>query len=124
MIYSGTKDGEDFGFYLENDNLQKITELTNDEHIALLKGQDSGKVIVWDKETGKPKLQDPPLPTKQELKVVKITEIKTRLAVIDIETTRPLRAITSGAGAEEDKTKLKQLETEAAALRNELRKLM
>ena len=66
MVYAGTKDGTIYGFYLEADGLQNVFELTNEEHMALLDGQSSGKVITFHAD-GKPTLEDPPVPTTEEL---------------------------------------------------------
>ena len=66
MVYAGTKDGTIYGFYLEADGLQNVFEVTNEEHMALLDGQSSGKVITFHAD-GKPTLEDPPAPTTEEL---------------------------------------------------------
>lgn len=50
----------------------------------------------------------------------RVQEIKQRLAEIDTEAVRPLRAIVGGVGTEFDTTKLDALEAEAKALRIEL----
>lgn len=47
-------------------------------------------------------------------------EISRRFAEIDRERIRPLAAIVAGVGSDEDKSRLKTLEQEAAALRVEL----
>ena len=50
----------------------------------------------------------------------RIAQIKTRLAVIDTESIRPLRAKSTGKGKQEDTAKLEALDNEADALRLEL----
>ena len=66
MIYVDTKDGKDYGFYLEKDGLQNVVELTDNEHMALMDGQAEGKVIVFH-EGEKPTLEEPPPPSDDDL---------------------------------------------------------
>ena len=66
MIFAGTKNGKDYGFYLERDGLKDVVELTDEEHMALMDAQAEGKVIVFHKSE-KPTLQDPPPPSDDEL---------------------------------------------------------
>lgn len=54
---------------------------------------------------------------------IRIEEIKSRLNEIDIESSRPLRAIVVGTATENDRIKIAELEEEAEALREELRSL-
>ncbi|MBP0984600.1 MAG: hypothetical protein J6A19_12825 [Oscillospiraceae bacterium] len=51
---------------------------------------------------------------------LRAAEIARRFAEIDRERIRPLAAIVAGIGSDEDKSRLKALEEEAAALRVEL----
>ena len=51
---------------------------------------------------------------------LRAAEISRRFAEIDRERIRPLAAMVAGAGTDEDKSKLKALEEEAAQLRTEL----
>lgn len=51
---------------------------------------------------------------------LRAAEIARRFAEIDRERIRPLAAIVAGLGTDEDKSRLKALEEEAAALRVEL----
>lgn len=51
---------------------------------------------------------------------LRAAEIARRFAEIDRERIRPLAAIVAGIGSDEDKSRLKALEEEAAALRLEL----
>lgn len=53
----------------------------------------------------------------------RVQEIKQRLAEIDTEAVRPLRAIVGGVGTEFDENKLALLEAEASTLRIELTNL-
>ena len=62
---------------------------------------------------------DVPL-TDKEKKDKEIAQIKGRLAEIDVESVRPLRAVTSGDASDFDTNKLDQLDKEAAALRGRL----
>ena len=66
MIFVGTKDGKDYGFYLERDGLKDLVELTDEEHMALMDGQADGNVIVFHKG-GKPTLEAPLPPSDDEL---------------------------------------------------------
>ena len=51
---------------------------------------------------------------------LRAAEISRRFAEIDRERIRPLAAIVAGVGTEEDRSRLKALEEEAAQLREEL----
>ena len=53
----------------------------------------------------------------------RVQEIKQRLAEIDTESIRPLRATVDGSASEFDTLKLAALEQEASALRTELASL-
>lgn len=53
----------------------------------------------------------------------RVAEIYARLAQIDHESVRPLRAIMRGLGSEKDISRMASLETEADELRAELGKL-
>ena len=59
-------------------------------------------------------------PTPEEEKQLRITEIKSRLDEIDLESVRPLRAKAYGTSTPEDDATLAALEQEAGALRVEL----
>ena len=122
-MYSGTKDGKTYGFYLEPTGLKNAVKLTDAEHMALIDGQAAGKVITWDAADYKPKLAEAPKPTKAELNEQHKQAILSELANIDAKTTRPLRAILSDAGTKEDKEKLAELEAQAETLRTELSSL-
>ena len=63
---------------------------------------------------------EPLPPSPEEQKQSRVTEIKSRLAEIDLESVRPLRAKVHGTATQEDDAKLTALETEAEALRAEL----
>ena len=58
---------------------------------------------------------DPPVTAEEQ-----IDNIKNQLASIDLQTARPLRAIAAGTAIEEDRERLKELETQAEGLRAEL----
>jgi hypothetical protein len=65
----------------------------------------------------------PPPPTGEELAARRVAEIKAELAEIDLQSIRPLRAITKGVATDEDTLKLAGLEGRAEELRAELAEL-
>ena len=65
-------------------------------------------------------LRQPPPPTVEEIAAARRMEILARLAAIDAASVRPLRAIAQGEDVQADHDKLTALDTEAAALREEL----
>lgn len=119
-MYSGTKDGKNYGFFLDKNGLQNITELSDSEHMALIDGQSGGKVITWEAPDYKPKLKEAPKPTQAEVAEQRKRAILSELADIDAKTTRPLRAVLSDTGTKEDKAKLAELEAHSRVLRTEL----
>ena len=74
VIFAGTKDGENYGFYLPDSVLREdgtvelfdFVILTNTEHMELMDGQATGKVIKFHKGE-KPTLEDPPPPRDEEI---------------------------------------------------------
>ena len=74
VVFAGTKDGENYGFYLPDSvldedgtiGLSDFVILTNAEHMALMDGQSAGKVITFHKGE-KPTLEDPPPPSDEEI---------------------------------------------------------
>ena len=82
MIYAGTKDGTEYGFYLEPDGLIEYVELTEEEHMALIDGQSTGKVIKFH-QGEKPTLEEPAPPTEEELARNRIWELKNYLSETD-----------------------------------------
>lgn len=82
MIYAGTKDGTEYGFYLESDGLIDYVELTEEEHMALIDGQSTGKVIKFH-QGEKPTLEEPDPPTAEELARNRIWELKNYLSKTD-----------------------------------------
>jgi len=58
MVYVGTVNGVDYGFYLSKENLVDYIEITNEEHNALIAGQEDGKEIAFHKGK-KPTLETP-----------------------------------------------------------------
>ena len=83
-MLAGTKDGESWGFYFDDqkDSLKKYFELTRDEHMALMDGQSTGKVIIFHDDK-KPTLEDPPPPTEAEKARLRIRELKSYLSQTD-----------------------------------------
>lgn len=68
MVYAGTRNGKDWGFYLDKDKLVgKYWELDNDAHMALMEGQCHGKRIVFHGEEKAPTLEEPLPPTTEQL---------------------------------------------------------
>jgi len=73
-IFAGTLDGENYGFYLPdavldekgNVRLLDFVILTNKEHMELMDGQGTGKVITFHKGA-KPTLEDPPPPGEEQI---------------------------------------------------------
>lgn len=62
----------------------------------------------------------PPPPTAAEIKAQKEAELKGKLALLDIESIRALRAVAEGTATQADHDKLASLETQAAGYRAEL----
>lgn len=58
---------------------------------------------------------------KQQASDTRCAEIMARLSAIDVAKIRPLSAVALGKDKQEDKKRLTELETEAEALRNELK---
>ncbi len=83
-MLAGTRDGENWGFYFDDqkDSLKKYFELTREEHMALMDGQITGKVITFH-DDGKPTLEDPPPPTEAERTRWRISELKSYLSKTD-----------------------------------------
>lgn len=133
IIYSGTLDsGETFSFYCCEKGaipkgLEKVHELSIQEHGKLACEVPEGKRLAWDRETGVPSWEDIPEATAEELAAGKTeqrkAEINQQLVQIDAATTRPLRAVIAGTGTDIDTAKLTELETEAESLRGELKEL-
>lgn len=63
-------------------------------------------------------------PTPEQLKQQRISEIHARLAQIDSESVRPLRAINAGTQTQFDTDRLAELDAEAETLRQELAELV
>lgn len=59
----------------------------------------------------------------QEEKAIRILEIKSQLQVLDAQAIRPLRAILTDCGTDEDREILQSIETQAGTLREELSQL-
>jgi len=90
--------------------------VTDDERAALLAEQSKGKVIRPGAD-GRPVAVDPPA---ADPAIARRTAIAARLAAIDLLSVRPLRAVAAGAATDDDRTRLKALDDEAAGLRVEL----
>lgn len=71
----------------------------------------------WTHEALPPPPVEPPPPSAAEIRA---GEIRARLAAIDADSVRPLRAVVAGTASAFDTDKLAALDVEAAALRAEL----
>ena len=89
--------------------LQKVTVLEYD----VKTGQQISKEVEMD-------MPDPTIIENER----RVQEIKQRLAEIDTESIRPLRATMDGSATEFDTQKLATLESEAQALRIEMNSLL
>lgn len=58
---------------------------------------------------------------QEQIKQNQINELIQQLDEIDLRTVRPLRAIQSGQGTEEDQNRLNELETQAETIRDQIR---
>ena len=58
---------------------------------------------------------------QEQIKQNQINELIQQLDEIDLRTVRPLRAIESGKGTEEDQNRLNELETQAETIRDQIR---
>ncbi|ROO40864.1 phage tail protein [Pseudomonas sp. AF76] len=92
-------------------------EITADEHAALFKSDRGSKVIVLGPD-GRPALQDPPLPTSDELALVERTWRDKQLAVTDSVVTRHRDEIEDGIVTTLTSDQYGALQTYRRALRN------
>ena len=113
------KDGEYKGSYaptIHKDMLLTKIELSEEEW------QDALTVdymmVVDGKHTYDP--SPPYKPTPEELAAQRKAEILSELNSLDMASIRPLRAIVNGAGTDDDRARLHEIETEAGWLRAEL----
>ena len=112
MIYAGTRNGKDYGFYLESDNLQNYVEITEEEHRKLLDGQSEGKQIKFYKDK-KPTLEEPPKEVKAEDESCKLKKLLTETDYIVIK-------IAEGEATKEEYADVLKQRKEARARINEL----
>ncbi|MEA1031237.1 phage tail protein [Pseudomonas sp. FP1154] len=92
-------------------------EITDDEHAALFKSDRGSKVIVLGPD-GRPALQDPPLPSLDELALVERTWRDKQLAVTDGAVTRHRDEIEDGIVTTLTSDQYGALQTYRRALRN------
>ncbi len=116
-MLAGTKDGENWGFYFDDqkDSLKKYFELTREEHMALMDGQSTGKVITFHDDK-KPTLEDPPPLTEAEKARWRISELKSYLSKTDYVAAK----LAEGAAKAEDYAEVLQKRREARTEINEL----
>lgn len=101
MIYAGTKNGVDFGFYLEKEGLKSYTEMSNEEHMKIMDGQARGKVITF-AATGQPSLIDPPPPSMEELADKVRQQRDTKIAAIQWRLDRYRNQQSAGLKTDDD----------------------
>ena len=83
MFYYGTKNGTDYGAYLEPGALQTYVELNDNEWLSLVNRANSeGKLIVTD-ENGYPVLTNPPEPSLKEQTETRIIQLENYLTSTD-----------------------------------------
>ena len=112
-------------YYAKNNKIESIETKHTAERLKELRPEYRSVEMYEKKKDVKPpegyKLQgDAFIPTADTLKEQEKQEAKTRLAEIDKESVRPLRAIAAGTQTKEDTDKLTKLEAEAKALREKL----
>lgn len=88
--------------------------IDGDTYVAVKDGALIGEDFIADAKAEQDKLHIIAVKQRRAL------EIKSRLAAIDLEAVRPLRAIATQTSAQRDVDKLATLDAEAAALRAEL----
>lgn len=95
-------------------NTGVVVRLADAAHIPFdAANSDYQQYLAWLADGNTPEPADP-LPSRRA------DEVRARLAQIDLDSVRPLRAIASGAGTQFDRDKLAGLDAEAAKLRMEL----
>ena len=116
-MLAGTKDGKEWGFYFDDqkESLQKYFEITREEHMALMDGQATGKVITFH-DDGKPTLEDPPPPTEEEVAESEIRKAKQFLNETDYVAAK----IAEGAATAEEYSDVLAKRKEAREKINEL----
>lgn len=119
-MLAGTKDGKNWGFYFDDqkDSLKKYFELTREEHMALMDGQSTGKVITFHDDK-KPTLEDPPPPTEKELAEQEIRQLKSYLSETDYVAIK----IAEGAVTAEESEKYAQITEKRQQARKKINEL-
>lgn len=93
MIYVGTVNGVDYGFYLSKENLVDYIEITNEEHSALIAGQEDGKEIVFHK--GKKPTLEIPIISEASKMTQEIASLKHFLAATDYAVIKIMEGVTT-----------------------------
>ena len=62
----------------------------------------------------------PPPPSPKEVEAARIAGIKAKLAELDAQSARPMRAIAAGTATDDDRKRLAAIEAEAAGLRAQI----
>lgn len=117
MLYFGTKNGTEYGTYIEKSELKSFVIVNEKEWTRLLKKANScGKIIIPDVE-GNPILSDPPEPSEKETAETMIAELEAYLARTDWYAIReaetnskiPEEVRSKRASAREEISKLREL---------------
>ena len=115
-MYYGTKDGTQYGGYLETSGLQTYVEISDGEWFSIVEEANrSNKIIVPDSD-GKPSLTNPPEPSEEEKIKMRISELERYLQDTDWYAIR--YADTGEAIPEEVKKKRQEARDEISSLRN------
>lgn len=85
MVFYGTKNGIDYGFYLDNEGFinDKYVEVDDGDHITIINRANNEQLQIVPDENGYPKLVAPPPPSEDELKEREINELQQYLLSTD-----------------------------------------
>ena len=115
-------DGFPMGFYddgIHKDIPKKAIKITNEQWQEFIDNQGQR---IWKNGAVVEYVPSPEIIAERN-RISRIAQIQSRLAQIDIESIRPIRAIQKNVGTKFDTEKLENLEIEAETLREELRGL-
>lgn len=85
MVFYGTKNGETYGFYLDNMGFidDKYVKVDDGEHISIVNRANEEQLLIVPDENGYPKLVAPPPPSEEEVKEREINELQEYLNSTD-----------------------------------------